>query len=150
MMLLLDHFTVRTKRPAETVRFFTEVVGLTEGWRPGFRFPGHWLYAGEKPVVHIVTVADDNRQLEAYLGAKGGGENGTGAIDHLAFRCQGLAETQARLIEHGYKFRERLVPALNERQLFVEEPNGLSVELVFSASENAEVRGETMPELPIA
>lgn len=149
-MLLLDHFTVRTKRPEETVRFFTDIVGLKEGWRPGFRFPGHWLYSGDKAVVHIVTVADDNKQLEAYLGAKGGdGAAGTGAVDHLAFRCQGLAATQARLIEHGIRFRERLVPALNERQLFIDEPNGLSVELVFSASETAEVRGEVMPELPI-
>ena len=47
-MVRLDHYTLRTRKPAETVRFYCAAVGLTEGWRPGFRFPGHWLYLGDR------------------------------------------------------------------------------------------------------
>jgi catechol 2,3-dioxygenase-like lactoylglutathione lyase family enzyme len=39
----LDHYTLRTRNPEETVRFYTEYLGLKEGWRQGFNFPGHLL-----------------------------------------------------------------------------------------------------------
>jgi catechol 2,3-dioxygenase-like lactoylglutathione lyase family enzyme len=55
MILDLDHINIATDRLAETRAFFVEVLGLTERWRPDFPFDGHWLYAGDKPVVHLMT-----------------------------------------------------------------------------------------------
>ena len=66
----LDHYTLRTRKPEETVRFYTEYLGLKEGWRPGFNFPGHWLYIGDIPTVHIVTITDDESALRGYVGER--------------------------------------------------------------------------------
>jgi catechol 2,3-dioxygenase-like lactoylglutathione lyase family enzyme len=141
----LDHYTLRTRSPEATVHFYTTVLGLKEGWRPGFRFPGHWLYIGETPVVHIITITDDEREVRGYVGERKDGP-GSGSLDHIAFRCQGLSEYQERLVGLGVKFRERVVPNLEQHQLFIEDPNGVNIELVFAASESTGIRGEAMPQ----
>lgn len=137
----LDHITVRTRKPAETVRFFIEVIGLKEGWRPGFNFPGHWLYNGDTAVLHIVTITDNEADLRSYLGTRGESA-GTGAVDHIAFRCHGLDAVQQRLIDLDQQFRERVVPDIGEHQLFLQDPNGINIELVFPHAESNRVRGE--------
>jgi catechol 2,3-dioxygenase-like lactoylglutathione lyase family enzyme len=137
----LDHITVRTRKPVETVRFFTEVIGLKEGWRPGFNFPGHWLYNGDTAVIHIVTVTDNETDLRNYLGTRSESA-GTGTIDHIAFRCHGLDAMQQHLIDLGQDFRERVVPNIGEHQLFLQDPNGINIELVFPHADSNRVRGE--------
>ena len=142
----LDHFTLRTRKPAETVRFYTDVLGIKEGWRPPFRFPGHWLYQGDTPIVHIITVTDDESELRGYVGERQDNGPGSGAVDHIAFRCEGLDAFHERLLQLGHVFRERVVPNLEQHQLFVQDPNGITVELVFDAAESKEIRGEAMPQ----
>lgn len=137
----LDHITLRTRKPKETVRFFTEAVGLSEGWRPGFRFPGYWLYNGDTAVLHIVSVTEDEAELRSYLGTRSDGA-GSGNVDHIAFRCNGLEAMQQRLVDLGLAFRERVVPDIGEHQLFLQDPNGINIELVFSHAEGNRVRGE--------
>ena len=142
----LDHFTLRTRKPAETVRFYQDVLGVKEGWRPGFRFPGHWLYQGETPIVHIITITENEAELRGYVGERQDDGPGSGAVDHIAFRCEGLDAFQDRLLQLGHSFRERVVPNLEQHQLFVQDPNGITVELVFNAAESKGIRGEAMPQ----
>ena len=141
----LDHFTIRTRKPEESVRFYQDVLGVKEGWRPPFNFPGHWLYQGETPVIHIVTITENESALRAYVGERTDGP-GSGSVDHIAFRCEGLAAYQERLLKLGYSFRERVVPVIEQHQLFAEDPNGIHIELVFNAAESAGIRGEEMPQ----
>ena len=64
----LDHCSVRTLKLEETKICF-EALGLTDSERPPFPFPGHWLYAGPDPVVHLVGIDPDNLAgLYDYLG----------------------------------------------------------------------------------
>ena len=133
----LDHFTLRTRRLAESIEFFVQVLGLEVGARPLFPFPGAWLYLGDQPVVHLAEAQDaDDTGLSTYLGATGD-LNGKGALDHVAFRCSGYDAFKERLNALGIEARERVVPELGERQVFLEEPNGIDVELVFPAHEEA-------------
>ncbi len=37
---VLDHFNIRTRNLADTVRFYEDVLGLEKGARPNFAFPG--------------------------------------------------------------------------------------------------------------
>ena len=141
----LDHYTLRTRSPEATVHFYTTVLGLKEGWRPAFNFPGHWLYIGETPVVHIITLTDDESKVRGYVGERKDGP-GSGSLDHIAFRCQGLSATQDRLVGLGVNFRERVVSNLEQHQLFLEDPNGVHIELVFDASESTGIRGQAMPQ----
>ena len=54
---LLDHFNIRTRNLADTVRFYEEVLEFKNGDRPNFTFPGAWMYSEGKPVVHIVDIS---------------------------------------------------------------------------------------------
>ena len=42
---MLDHYNVSTRKLGDTIRFYEEVLGLTNGPRPPFNFPGAWLYS---------------------------------------------------------------------------------------------------------
>ncbi|MGY4533195.1 catechol 2,3-dioxygenase-like lactoylglutathione lyase family enzyme [Pseudomonas sp. TE3786] len=144
----LDHFTIRTEQWDETAAFFIEVVGLQTGPRPAFRFPGHWLYAGGKPILHIVAQTPERAELEAYLGSKAT-EHGSGSIDHISLRCQGLAEMQGHLVAQQISFRERVIPEVGEHQLFLEDPNGITVEMIFPYSRDDRIVGLAMPPLEV-
>ena len=39
----IDHYSIRTTDVDASRKFYTEVIGLTIGPRPEFRFPGLWL-----------------------------------------------------------------------------------------------------------
>lgn len=115
----IDHYTILTDDLAATKRFYCDLLGLTDGPRPPFSFPGAWFYAGGQPVVHIVA----GRAIPP---------GGTGAVDHLAFKAQGDPDAlAARLDKEGFKVSSRVVPASKIRQLFCSDPNGVKVELNF-------------------
>ena len=106
--------------------------------RPDFDFPGHWLYVEGKPVVHLVGVdPDDASGLQEYLGGPIDAQSlqGSGAFDHVAFRAKDPERLIARLKDKGYAYRERKVPDLDLFQIFIEDPNGITVELNYWAAD---------------
>jgi len=121
-VLGLDHVNIAgSQELIERCRaFYVDVLGLVDGPRPSFRSRGHWLYAGEQPVVHLTV---NERHLSG---------NGTTAMDHFAFKCDGLEEAMASLRERGIAFE--LDPARESKaaQLFVTDPAGVSLELNFA------------------
>ena len=56
---------------------------------------------------------------------------GSGRVHHVALRCAGYDEMCARLKTRGHEFHVSAVPAANLRQVFIEEPNGITLELNF-------------------
>lgn len=134
----LDHCSIRTVKLAETRDFYVDILGMVDGERPDFDFPGHWLYVDGKPVVHLVGVdPDDPSGLQEYLGGAIDADSlqGSGAFDHVAFRAKDPDRLIALLKEKGYAYRERKVPDLDLFQIFLEDPNGITVELNYWASE---------------
>lgn len=129
----LDHFSIRTTDVEGTRDFLVRALGLTNGDRPPFKFPGAWLYCGDKDVIHIIGIEpDDNGGLVDYLGDREQTANtGTGAVDHLAFAAEDIDSMRARLAAQGIATREREVPLLGLRQIFLEDPNGVTIELNF-------------------
>ncbi len=126
----LDHFLVRAADLAATKAFYEDVLGLSSGHRPPFPFPGEWLYLGDSPCVHLVDVSDDAAR-SAYLDDGGAAEAaaGSGAVDHISFRASDLDGMLERLEALGVAVRRRDVPGL--KQLFIEDPNGITIELTF-------------------
>ena len=130
----LDHCSIRTVKLAETCAFYVDLLGMTDGERPDFDFPGNWLYLDGKPVVHLVGVdPDDPSGLQEYLGGPidAATLQGSGAFDHIAFRAKDPAALIARLKSDGYAYRERQVPGMDLFQVFIEDPNGITVELNY-------------------
>jgi catechol 2,3-dioxygenase-like lactoylglutathione lyase family enzyme len=122
----LNHVTVRTKDMEGTKNFYEDVLGLKAGWRPPLSFPGYWLYCGESPVVHLVP---------AGSGIGGGSSPDTGNFDHVAFTAQDFDGMRESFSKRGLKFREQVVPGGRVRQLFLEDPNKVMVELNFPPSD---------------
>ena len=121
----LDHVNIRC-RPSDLPamrRFWGEVVGLEEGRRPDFQFPGIWFWAGGRAVVHIAARAADGSPDPD-------GKNG--AFGHIALRAEGLEETRARLAKQGVAFTEAPVPSFPLHQIFLTDPAGIQVELTFA------------------
>ena len=129
----LDHCAIRTSKLDETRDFYVEVLGLEDGDRPNFPFPGNWLYADSVAVVHLVGIdPNDPSGLEEYLGAVDIEDlQGSGAVDHIAFRAGDARGLMSKLRVMGVDFRERQVPSLDLFQLFLEDPNGITVELNY-------------------
>jgi catechol 2,3-dioxygenase-like lactoylglutathione lyase family enzyme len=118
----MDHFTIVTDRLDRTVAFYA-MLGLAQGPRPDFGVPGAWLYAGDRPVLHVLEVGrmPDIRR---------------GVLDHMAFTSEGLPEIAATLRDRGISYRIIRTPRPFSRwQMFLEDPNGAEVELDFAIEE---------------
>ena len=145
MALTLNHFSIRTTDLDASRHFYSDVLGLTDGPRPDFPFPGHWMYRGDhadyaNAVVHLIGIdADDPQGLRKYLGDRPETSlTGSGAVDHIAFFADGLAGMLAHLHGSGVAFRERTVPSIGLHQLFVTDPSGVVIELNYAAAEKAQ------------
>jgi hypothetical protein len=99
------------------------LLGLEDGPRPDFGFAGAWLYANDRPVLHIVGV-------ERMPSVR------RGVLDHMAFTSTGLLETAERLKTNGTAYKIIRTPRPFSRwQMFVDDPNGVEVELDFDILE---------------
>ncbi len=137
----LAHYAIRATDLAASIRFYEEILGLRDGPRPRFGFPGAWLYAPEdhdpdsQGVVHLIAAPDataDAGALDAYLGERGPAD-GSGAIDHIAFAAEDWPAQRRRYEAAGIAFSERSVPGLGLRQVFITDPSGITVELNYRA-----------------
>lgn len=123
----VDHYNLMTAPESIDVLrdFYVAALGLVVGPRPAFSFPGHWLYAGDRPLVHIAGKAG---APPLTTGREGGG---TGLLNHIALSCTGYDEALDRLKRAGIPYRERAVPDQAIRQIFITDPAGVLLELNF-------------------
>jgi catechol 2,3-dioxygenase-like lactoylglutathione lyase family enzyme len=117
----IDHINIRAPRELLTrVReFYCAVLGLEEGFRPAFSSEGHWLYADDKPIVHLSLGAET-----AQAGART-------CLDHVAFQAAGLDDFRARLDALGVKYRSSYISEIHMSQLFFSDPAGTGLEVNF-------------------
>jgi catechol 2,3-dioxygenase-like lactoylglutathione lyase family enzyme len=120
-IMYLDHFNIRTpKEQLEKVKkFYIEVMGFREGFRPKFNSPGQWLYAGDKAIIHLSE--DKNRTTR----------KGEDFLDHIAMRCVGVNEFAKKLNDLLIEFRSAYIPDIDLTQLFFRDPAGIIIELSF-------------------
>lgn len=118
-ILALDHVTLRTRDLEATRKFLEDLLDVKSGFRPDFSFPGHWLYAGKEPLIHLIP---------ARSGPSGPGGD---AIDHVGFRLVDHGAYLRKLDDMGITYSRMALPELNERRLFVHTPGAILLELVF-------------------
>ncbi|WP_298840355.1 VOC family protein [uncultured Roseobacter sp.] len=97
----LDHVNLRTAQLDAMVTWYREVLGLSEGYRPDFAFPGAWLCAGDTVMLHLIGVAD----------APGAGSEQPLKMEHFAFRASGASAFEQRLQERGETYRRSEIAA---------------------------------------
>jgi catechol 2,3-dioxygenase-like lactoylglutathione lyase family enzyme len=118
---VLDHYNVSTRKLGETIRFYEDVLGLKNGPRPPFDFPGAWIYSEGHPVLHINDISPTDKEQRPD----------SGVIDHIAFGSRGFEAMKQHLSGKGVQFRTNDVPNSTRRQIFLTDPNNILIELNY-------------------
>ena len=142
----IEHFLVAADDIDATRDWYSRVLGMRPGPHPDFGFPVHWMYLGGVDVVHIGPSAKSaGENQKKYLGrtSQDAGQ-GTGAIDHIAFRASGLRAMLEHLQRERIAFTRRRANGQALFQLFFYDPNGIKIELNFDASEADGIAPELM------
>jgi catechol 2,3-dioxygenase-like lactoylglutathione lyase family enzyme len=127
---VLDHYNVSTRNLRDTVRFYEDVLGLVNGPRPPFDFPGAWLYSEGHPVLHLNDISPTDTPQRPD----------SGVIDHVAFGSRGFEATKQHLAQKAVQFRVNVVPNSSRRQIFLSDPNNVLIELNFDIAKEATAR----------
>lgn len=117
----LDHINIRAPAALMSAEkdFFCDILGLVEGTRPAFTSPGHWLYAGDHPIVHLSARPQYiNSEQASYF-------------DHVAFQTAGLDTFLRRLEAAGLDYSSNYIDATSTTQIFVTSPTGTRIEISF-------------------
>ena len=123
-MKRLDHVNLRTADLDAMVAWYGRILDMHPGPRPGFAFPGAWLYADGRPIVHLVGV-------ETAPGA----DPGALRLEHFAISANGLKDLLARLEADGARHRLRRIEEFGVLQVNVWDPDGNHIHIDFDAAE---------------
>ena len=118
------HVNVSTQNLETSRKFYADILGLVDGYRPPFGRVGAWMYLHDQPIVHISTSRSPTPEAKK-----------TDAFDHLALWTKDINQYRETLNQHGIKFVEFAVPENDQYQLFFKDPDGTEIELIFSGEE---------------
>lgn len=106
-------------------RFYADVAGLQRGHRPpNLRNQGIWLYAGDRPLIHVTA-----RCAEGHVQA-----DHRGSVDHVAFQAHDAAAFAEKLRRLNITFEVSNVAGAGY-QIFIRDPVGTVLEFNFPNSE---------------
>jgi catechol 2,3-dioxygenase-like lactoylglutathione lyase family enzyme len=99
--------------------------------------------------VHMGPDGIDNADM-FYLGTpKGAVKDHAGVVDHIAFLASEPGGFIRRFKERGVEYRPRSLPESDLYQIFVTDPNGLTIELnFFGLKDITDWGGESYTEMP--
>lgn len=117
----LDHVNIRTGALDRLVRFYCDIIGLTEGPRPDFPFNGSWLYCGDQAAVHLIEVAETPKAE-------------TPSLEHFAFVGTDRTAFVGRLEAADYPFKSVFVPGTKIEQIRLQDPDGNRLHVDFTES----------------
>lgn len=121
----LHHVNIETSKFEETRAFYEDLLGLTVGRRAKFPTRGYWMYLRDEPILHLLEIPEGTGETPNRE------RNRVNRVDHFGVMVSGLQETIAFLDKRGYKYARAGVRDDRMLRLFVEDPNGVIVELSF-------------------
>ena len=127
----LDHYFVRSRDLAKSRDFYCQVLGFEEMPRPDFPFPGYWLGVNGKVQVHMGLDGIPEATRYYFGTTSHSARNNAGVVDHIAFQATEPVHFAKRLREFGLPSRERYFGEIRLFQIFVADPDGLTIELNF-------------------
>jgi catechol 2,3-dioxygenase-like lactoylglutathione lyase family enzyme len=125
----MQHFMVLAKDLEKTRAFYCDVLGLSTGPRPPFRFDGLWIYAGDVACIHVALRSSYDATSRTDANPADPNDHGSGSVDHIAFAATDFDELVERFERHGVRYRATQVPGKDLRQLFVLDPDGIQIEI---------------------
>ncbi|WP_299730395.1 VOC family protein [uncultured Tateyamaria sp.] len=118
----LDHVNLRTSQLEAMIAWYEDVLGLENGARPDFGFPGAWLYAGEFAIVHLVDASGD----------AGAGSEAALKLEHFAMRATDAAGFEVRLTARGEDYKRSTIDALGLVAFNIWDPDGNHIHVDFT------------------
>lgn len=127
-VLGLDHVNIVARDLEASVRFYADVLGLERRDPPGASVAGGgaWLCTATGGAVVHLGSADRPSNADRQTGGP------TGAIHHVAFACEEYDAMVARLARLGIPYRAVGVAGVGFRQIFLNDPSDVTLELNFA------------------
>lgn len=124
----LDHVNIITTDLERTARFYSELFGLERRDAPAPLTPqnAQWMYDDSGRAILHLNSLDCPRTYARDVAA-----GPTGSVHHIALNCSGFGEIIARLEARGIDHQINLISAIELRQIFTLDPNGVLLELNF-------------------
>jgi catechol 2,3-dioxygenase-like lactoylglutathione lyase family enzyme len=133
MITGLFHAALKTNDLAASLAFYTQLLGLRQAARPDPGHSGAWLavpLAGRPSILHIYADGP-------ILGLDRRAPLGSAAIDHLSLTASGYHAFLDRIEAAGLPWRGMQTANSQLWHLFVYDPNGVLIELVFDGRAEA-------------
>lgn len=126
----LDHINIIVADIDAAADFYSSLFGLERRDAPPPLTPrnAQWMYDGDGRAIIHITSLDCPRAYDRDVAP-----GPTGSIHHVALRCSGYEEMIGRLTARGLDHQLNLIDAIGLRQIFVEDPHGVLLELNFFA-----------------
>lgn len=116
----LDHVNLRTADLPRLIDFYTRILGLKEGPRPNFGFPGAWLYCEGEPIVHLVGVEEPPA---AYRRDQ--------QLEHFAIAAEDESALVTTLEGEGIPYRRVEISDFGIIQININDPDGNHLHIDF-------------------
>ena len=128
----LNHYLLVARDLEKTKDFYQKVLGMEiASERPDFGFPGYWLKVGGEICVHLAS-QEPNQVRDRYLLKKHpAGTTGSGSVDHIAFLAKDPWEVRRRIEKEGVEMHFRSIPDSKLFQIFLKDPDDVTIELNF-------------------
>jgi catechol 2,3-dioxygenase-like lactoylglutathione lyase family enzyme len=123
----IDHVNIVAGDLDATAQFYADLLGLRRGETPGaaLGFRGAWLIdAADRAIIHLMAW-NEERHAGRDCAA-------TGSIDHVALACRGFDAMLERCAALGVEHRVNDRKFGDLRQIFVTDPNNVTLELNFA------------------
>lgn len=115
----LHHVSLVIKDLETSKRFYSDVLGLRQLPRPGFKFPGAWYALGDRQL-HLIQEPSPEKELGGRISRS----------DHMALEVKDTEAVKQKLTEAGIEYGEGGNRALGMDQVFCCDPDGHVIEFV--------------------
>ena len=123
-VIAFDHVNVRTANLSKMIDWYEDILGLRQGKRPDFQFPGAWLYLEDCAFVHLVGSSET---LTA---------GGNVSLEHFAFRATDMPAFLKKLNERGIDHSIDPVPGFPIVQVNLFDPDGNHIHVDFDSTDH--------------
>ncbi|MEP3421260.1 MAG: VOC family protein [Erythrobacter sp.] len=128
----LDHVNIIAHDLKQTAQFYADLLDLKEGDGPPPMRPDQvrWMFDSNDNAILHLNSAEFPRLFDRDVAP--GDE--TGAIHHVALRCDDFETVKSRLDARGADYQINEVASAGLRQIFTPDPNNVLLELNFFAA----------------
>ncbi len=127
----LNHYLIVSRNLERSRKFYENVLGLELADRPDFGFPGYWLKIGGDICVHLASQAPNKIRDQYLLKKHPKGTNGSGSVDHIAFLARDPEAVRDRIRKNKLDMQVRSFPDAKLFQIFLKDPDDVTIELNF-------------------